>query len=275
MDKKMTIFLFIISLLCVFVFIFIAVLKNGDNKVQNTTENSRSSEKETILSELEQKLIDARTSDDSLPDMSEDEISSAIDLLHEKGMDYKNITAQDLRHSNDIIPEIRTYSEEEVERMTDLERAKAGWLTTIGDEPKNSLVFWILPERIENGYNISIATDNELIEPRYLYDWEYAKANYAYDFEYLLRDEEQLKRSTGRAYSELFADLNTYTSYHGLDANEYLSPGEDGRFVLLRWFKFKDSEKEGWAVCYVDVVNDSDTKRTKRDCPMTQVLFNI
>ncbi len=265
-----------VLILCSFVFVLVAVLKGGDNKVPNMTENHEANERETIISGLEQKLAELRLSDDSLPNMSKEEISSAVDLLHKKGMDYNNITAQDLRHANDVIPEVKTFSNEEFERMSDLERAKVGWLSTIGDEPKNQLVFWILPEKIENGYNISIDPGNELIEPRYLYDWSYAKLNYSADFDYLSRDEEGLLNCIGKAYSEWGnSDFNTYTSYRGLDADEYLAPGEEGRFVLLRWFRFKDSDKRGWAVCYVDVVNSSEEKRIKRDCKITQILFEV
>lgn len=275
MDKKRIIILLAIIASCVFVFVLVTALKGRDNKVPDTTEIREANEKSTIISELEQKLSDVRTSDDSLPDMSEDEISSAVDLLHEKGMRYEEITAQDLRHANDVIPEVRTYSDEEFERMSDLERAQVGWASTIGDEPKSPLVYWVLPDKIDNGYNISIDADTESNTSRYLYDWNYAKSNYVSDSDYLLLEEQALNRISGSIYSKLSTDFNTYMSYHGLDADEILLPDEEGRFVLLRWFKFKDSDKEGWAVCYVDVVNDSNEKRTKRNCPITKVIFEI
>ena len=141
----------------------------------------------------------------------------------------------------------------------------------------------ILPNKIENGYNITLNPGAEY--GAYLYDWNYAKLNYldSYGTNYLKRDEEQLKINDGKAYSELFTDFNTYPDCHGLDGDEYLSPGEVGRFVLLRWFEFKDSNKTlfkdggitGWAVCYVDVVNDSNKKAAKVDCPILRILFEV
>ena len=136
----------------------------------------------------------------------------------------------------------------------------------------------ILPDRIENGYDISFS---EI----YLYDWEYAKLNYLdeYNSSYLSRDEAGLKNNMiGRAYSDFLTDFNTIESYYdgkhypGLESDEYLSPGEKGRFVILRWFRFKaDNDKKGWAVCYVDVINDSVDTKTKRDCRITRFLFEV
>ena len=273
MNKNKKTFLLVALIVCVFVFVIVVVSRGRENKVENTVKTHESIEKATIISGLEKKLSEARTSDNSLSDMSQNEISSAVELLHEKGMKYEEITVQDLRHANDVIPEKKIYTDEELNGLTDLELAKTGAMSIIEGKPESPLVFWVLPDRTENGYNIS--TGSETPYEKYLYDWNYAKTNYAHDFDYLSRDEEQLKMSVGMAYSELLTDFNTYTSYHGLDADEYLSPGEEGRFVLLRWFKFKNCDKKGWAVCYVNVINTFDEKRTKRDCPMTQILFEV